>query len=129
MTEAYIISPSASVESQKTEGNPAAEMQNGGSDAESPSSSIPASVNERNEMQNSETLSSQIPLNDDDDDEFSVTDIVEQVLLFGCGVGSSLCCKFFQVPFRLTTKFSAYTFFLTYSEIKTLLRFRLWSTS
>mmetsp|Transcript_31668 Transcript_31668/g.76688 ORF Transcript_31668/g.76688 Transcript_31668/m.76688 type:complete len:489 (+) Transcript_31668:92-1558(+) len=98
MSEAYAISPSASVESQQIiEGIPAGSIQNGESDdTERQSTLFHASVNnETNEMQNSDTFSSHLPLNDDDDDndddEFGFSDIVEQALLFGCGLGSSLC--------------------------------------
>ncbi|CAJ1950886.1 unnamed protein product [Cylindrotheca closterium] len=77
MTETSAMVSSAS---QQIESSPASSiMQNGGSDAESPSH---ASVNE--------TLSFRLPISGDDD-EFGVSDVVEQVLLFGCGLGSSLC--------------------------------------
>lgn len=102
MTEDNVISQSASVESQRIEGSPsgnndAVNMPRNGfvtaTGTESRSSSFGASEDGGNETQHSGTISASLPLNDEDD-EFDVTDIVEQVLLFGCGLGSSLCCKF-----------------------------------
>jgi len=60
------------------------------SGTESPSTSFRAPADERNATQHSGTISSTLPLNDEND-EFDVKDIMEQVLLFGCSLGSSLC--------------------------------------
>lgn len=57
---------------------------------ESPYTSFGASEDERSGTQHSGAISATLPLNDEND-EFDVTDIVEQILLFGCGLGSSLC--------------------------------------
>ena len=79
----------------------------GGDHAESDNSEHPSinqfdvPIDERSAiLRNSEHFLTRLPLNDGgDSDEFGATDVVEQILLFGCGLGSSLCCKFFLSVF------------------------------
>jgi len=92
MAEVNAISQSASMDSQQTEGgshdaNITHYLDEESDDVEQTSTFLHASHNETSAMHRSENFSSaRTPLN-----EFGVMDIVEQVLLFGCGLGSSLC--------------------------------------
>ena len=76
----------------------------GGDNAESDNSEHPSinnqfdvPIDERSTiLHHSDNFVTRLPLNDGgDSDEFGATNIVEQILLFGCGLGSSLCCKLF----------------------------------